>query len=88
MKNELIFDEIKKELKKLQEKSSSKVILLIVLSMVAVGLTAVLVIMKIKDKYKFDESEFDDDEYVYYDDDNDDDEQYYDDYRALDYDHE
>lgn len=88
MKNEFAIDEIKKELRKIQKKSSSKTILFIILGIVAVGLATVLIIMKIKDKLSVGEDDFDDDdEYVYYDDD-DEDEDYYEDYRALDYEDE
>lgn len=88
MKNELAFDEIKRELKKLHRKSSSKTILFIIIGIVAVGLAAVLFIIKIKDKLNFDAEDYDDDdEYVYYGDEDDEDD-YYEDYRALDYEDE
>lgn len=80
MKKEVVVDEIKDELKKLQEKSSNKTILFIILGIVTVGLITVFAIMKLKGKCGSN-AEDDDDEYVFYGDDEDD---FYEDYRALD----
>lgn len=84
MKNETAIEELKKEIGRIRRKSTEKNIVLIIFALLVVGVSAIYIILKFRDKLSFlaDNEESDElDDYISYSDDED----CYEDYRALDY---
>jgi len=72
MKSEVLLKEIKSEFNSLKKKQTIKMILFIITAITAVGLIAILIIMKFKNSFKSnDPDELSADDYIdtYYDDD-------------------